>query len=121
MNLILFKQYTGIHGAIALTYVYLALVFALCLAFFVSSIVKKNSKGYLLVILIYFILSILSVFPYIDIYNPLTSLTLANNIIVYNDNVLSDYLINLFMTLGISIVLIISSIYIFKNKIDNRK
>lgn len=122
MNLILFKEYTGVRGFVSLSYLYLSLVFALCLALFISSFVKKNSKGYILAIVIYFILTILSIFPYIDIYNPLYGLTLSTNTIISPDyNTLSDYLINLFVTIGISIILVVSSIYIFKNKINNRK
>ena len=68
-----------------------------------------------------FIFSILSVFPYIDIYNPLYALTLANEVMTSVDYKLSDYLINLFMLLASSATLLIGSIYVFKNKIDNRK
>ena len=54
-NLFVFHEYTGLRGLIALTYVYLILVFALCLAIFISSIVKKNSGGYILILITYFI------------------------------------------------------------------
>ena len=71
----------------------MVLLFGLCLSFFISSIVQKKGTGVILVIAIYFILTILSVFPYIDIYNPMYGLTLSNNIITSIDYKLSDYLI----------------------------
>ena len=121
MNLIIFKEYAGLRGFVSLSYLYLSLVFALSLALFVSSLVNKNKAGYAIVIIIYFVLTILSVFPYIDIYNPLYGLTLANNIIIKTDYEISDYLINLFITIALNVGLIIASIYLFKNKVDNRK
>lgn len=121
LNLLLFKEYAGLRGVISLSYLYLVLLFGLCLSFFISSIVQKKGTGVILVIAIYFILTILSVFPYIDIYNPMYGLTLSNNIITSIDYKLSDYLINLIVTTVLSASMIISSIYIFKNKIDNRK
>ena len=121
LNLIIFKEYTGFRGVCSLTYLYLTMVFALTLGIFISSVVKKKNLGIILSIVIYFILSILSVFPYIDIYNPLYALTLANEVMTSVDYKLSDYLINLFMLLASSATLLIGSIYVFKNKIDNRK
>jgi len=121
LNLVLFKEYAGLRGVIALSYLYLSLIFALCFALFISSCVKKKNKGIIFVIAIYFILSILVMFPYIDIYNPLYNLTLASNVIMYKDNKTSEYLINLFTTIGYCIVFIISSMYLFKNKINNGK
>ena len=121
LNLLVFKEYTGLRGVCSLSYLYLTLVFALTLGLFISSFVKKKTMGFVLAIVIYFALSILSVFPYIDIYNPLYALTLGSEIMTSVDYELSDYLINLFVTLGVSVTLLVSSIYIFKNKIDNRK
>ena len=122
LNLVVFKEYTGYRGLVALTYLYLVLVFGLSLALFISSFAKKKSHCYILVIGIYFILSILSVFPYIDVYVPLTGLNLANDYIVHQFNYeQKDYLINLFMNIGLIIVLVISSIYLYKNRIDNKK
>lgn len=120
-NLFVFHEYAGLRGVISLSYLYLSLVFALCLSIFVSSIVKKNSRGIVLVIIVYFVLTLLSIFPYIDIYNPMYSLTLANNVIVNSNNETSDFIINLIVTLTLSISLLLASIYLFRNKIDNKK
>jgi len=121
LNLIVFREYTGLRGAVSLSYLYLVLVFALTLSLFISSVVNKKSVGYALAIGAYFVLVIISAFPYINIYIPIHSLTLASNIITDIDYKISDYLINLGMNIIINIGLIIGSILILKKKIDNRK
>ena len=121
LNLIVFKEYTGLRGVVSLSYVYLTLIFALALSLFISSIVKKKSSGYVIAIVVYFIMSLLSGIPYIDVYNPLYSLVLASNIITDVDYEIADYVLNLIILVTSIIALIGCSIYLFKNKIDNRK
>lgn len=120
-NMIVFNSYTGIRGVVSLSYVYLALIFALAFSLFISSCSKKSVVAYVLSISIYFVLYTISAFPYIDIYNPLYSLVLASNIITKAEYQISDYIINLSVTLSLVVFFIIASIYFFKNKIDNRK
>ena len=74
-----FKEYTAERGAISLLYLYLALVFSLALSIFLSSVFKSRVAAYILSIVIYFVLILLSAFPYIDVYNPLYSLVLSTN------------------------------------------
>lgn len=121
LNFLIFKEYTGVRGVVSLSYLYLTLVFALALGIFISSISKNNMTSVIVTFGIYFLLTILSAFPYIDIYNPMSTIMMANNIIVNEAYELSDYLINLFVTLGFIVALIGGSIYTYKNKIDNRK
>ena len=121
LNLIVFKEYTGLRGVVSLSYVYLTLIFALALSLFISSIVKKKSSGYVIAIVVYFIMSLLSGIPYIDVYNPLYSLVLASNIITDVDYEIADFVLNLIILVTSIIALIGCSIYLFKNKIDNRK
>lgn len=120
LNLIVFKEYTGLRGVVALSYVYLSLVFALTLALFISSFIDKKSKGILFVILIYFGLSLLTIFPKLTM-NPFMGLTLANNIIMYPDYKINDYVVNLIFTLISIVGMLVASVYLMKNKINNRK
>ena len=121
LNLILFNEYAGIRGVVSLFYIYLTIIFSLSLSLFVSSICRKKSSGYALGIVLYFILTILSGIPYIDKYNPLYCLNLANDIMMKSDYVISEYIYTLSITLIMSIVLVVSSIVFFKNKINNKK
>lgn len=121
LNLLIFKEYTGIRGFISLSYIYLTLVFALALSLFISSFVKKKSNGYAISLVAYFVLSLLSSIPYIDVYNPLYSLMLASNIITDVDYKVADYVLNLLILVTSIVVLVSCSIYLFKNKINNRK
>ncbi len=121
LNLVLFREYAGIRGVVSLSYLYLFLVFGLCMALFVSSICKKKSSAIVLVIVIYFILSTISIIPYIDIYTPMYSLIISSDVITNVDYSLSDYLINLGVTSLLNVGMVIGSIYAYKNKINNRK
>ena len=121
LNLELFKQYTGVRGVVSLSFLYMILVFALSLALFISSLVNSKSKGYIVMIGVYFALTLLAIFPYIDIYNPMYGLTLASEVIVNDDIKISDYVVNGSIILIASIGCLLASIYCFKNKIDNRK
>lgn len=118
-NLILFNSYTGYRGVISLIFIYLLLVFALTFAFFVSSVVKKKSIGYVLGIVSYFVLPILSTIPKINVATPFYTLTLANNVMVDLEHVWADYLINGFATIALIVTMVFASIYFFKERVDN--
>ena len=121
LNLAIFKEYAGIRGVVSLFYLYLTLVFGIFMSIFISSVCKKRSSACILSIVVYFVLLVLSAFPYIDIYNPLYSITLASNIITEADYVISDYVYNFISTVVMIVGFAIASVYIFKNKINNRK
>ena len=121
LNLLIFQEYAGIRGIVALLYVYLAFVFSLAISLFASSICKKKSTAYGLSIILYFLLFILSAIPYIDVYIPLYSLNLASNIITDANYIKSDYLNTLYINLAFIVLFVISSITIYQNRINNRK
>lgn len=121
MNLILFRAYTGYRGVVSLSFTYLLLVFALCFSLFVSSFVNKKSHGYIIAIASYFVFSILYVIPKIDVFTPFYALTLSNDIMYEYSHNISDFVINGVSLVVICIGLIIGSIYLFKNKVDNGK
>lgn len=121
MNILLFKSYTGYRGVIALTYIYLLMIFALSFALFISSFITKKSHGILIGIVSYFVLTILVTIPYVDVFTPYYSLNLVTNIMRDQTHIAKDYLINAFTSLSLIIGFVFLSIYLFKNKIDNRK
>jgi len=120
LNIFLFKSYTGYRGVVSLSYIYLLLVFALSFAVFISSFITKKSHGIVIGVVSYFVLTILSSIPNLDIFTPYYALTLSSNIMREQTHILKDYLINGFTTLLLSIGFVFLSIYLFKNKIDNR-
>ena len=49
------------------------------------------------------------------------NLNIASDVIVESNNDTKDYLINLFVTLGCCFAFILSSVILFKNRINNGK
>ena len=119
-NLIFFKAYTGYRGVVSLSLVYLFLVFALSFAMFISSFIKKRSAGIAISIPAYLALSIIAIIPKIGIYTPFYSLTLAREIMMQSNVVTMDYIIGFSSIIIFIVGLLIGSIYIYSNKIDNR-
>lgn len=121
LNILLFRQVMGLRGIVVLGYIYLLLLFMIIFSMFASCLCKKKGKAYLLVILGYFALTFLVAFPRIGKFNPFYLLTNGMELMYYEDYILKDQLITLFVTLGICFVLVLVSLFIIRNKINNRK
>jgi len=121
LNIILFRQIMGLRGVVALTYIYLLMIVTICFSLFASCVCKKSSKAYLLVILSYFGLSILDLIPRINRLNPLHLLTISSNLMYYENYLLKEHLITSFVSVGMCILLVILSLLLVKNNINNKK
>ena len=121
LNILLFKQIMGLRGVVALTYVYLLLLATISFSLLGSCLFKKSNKSYLFVILGYFVLTFLEVIPKINKINPFHLLNISTNLMLYEGYSLKENLITSLSTLFISVVLVIVSLFVVKNKIDNRK
>lgn len=120
-NIILFNQIMGIRGFVVLSYLYLLLLVAICFAIFVSCICKKNSHAYLIVILSYFVFGFLDIIPKINKFNPMHLLSVGMNLMYYESYSLSENLISGISSIAICAILIILSLFVVKNKIDNTR
>jgi hypothetical protein len=87
---------------------------------FISSFIKKRSAGIAISIPAYLALSIIAIIPKIGIYTPFYSLTLAREIMMQSNVVTMDYIIGFSSIIIFIVGLLIGSIYIYSNKIDNR-
>jgi len=120
-NILLFKQIMGVRGFVVLTYIYLLMLVTICFALFISCLSKKSSIAYLLIILSYFVFGLLEVLPRINRVNPMHLLTLSTNLMYYEEYSLNEHLLTSLTTLGLCIIFVIISLFIVKNKIDNKK
>lgn len=121
LNIVLFKQIMGVRGLVALTYIYLILLVTICFSLFISCLCKKGGKAYLLVILSYFVFGLLEILPRINRVNPFHLLTLSTNLMYYKDYSLEEHLLTSLSTLGLCFIFVIVSLFIVKNKINNKK
>jgi len=121
LNILLFRQIMGVRGFVVLIYVYLLLLVTICFAMFASCLCKKSSKSYLLVILGYFGLSILEVLPRINKFNPLHLITISSNLMYYENYSLSEHLVTSLFTIGVCVCLVVLSLLLVKNRIDNKR
>ena len=119
-NLIFFRAYTGYRGVVSLSLLYLFLVFSLSFAMFISSFIKKKSIGIAISIPAYLVLGIVAIIPKVGVYTPFYVLTLAREIITQSTIVTMDYVIGFSMIITFSVGLLLGSIGIYSNKIDNR-
>lgn len=120
LNILVFKQIMGIRGFIVLLYLYLLLIFNMCLSLFVSCLSKKKGKSYLLFILIYFAMSIVSIIPKVNLFLPSNLLTLGNELVMYETYTLSEHLISVISSILISGLLVVGAILLVKNRINNK-
>lgn len=121
LNILLFKQIMGVRGFVVLLYIYLTLLTTISFSLFVSCLFKKGSKAYVFVILGYFIIGFLDVIPRINKINPFHLLSLSNQLMYYQDYSLKENLITSISSLVIIVLLVIVSLFVVKNKINNRK
>lgn len=121
LNIILFKQIMGVRGLVTLVYIYLLLLVTVCFSLFVSCLCKKSGKAYLFVILSYFGIGLIEVFPRINRINPFHLLTLSNNLMYTLEYSLSEHLLTALSSLAFCVVFVIISLFIVKNKINNKK
>ena len=121
LNIILFRQIMGIRGFVILFYIYLLLLVTISFSLFSSCLCKKSGKAYLLVILTYFGVSLLEIIPKINRFNPFHLLTISSELCYYESYSLKENLITSISSLLIGAFLVIISLFIVKNKINNRK
>lgn len=121
LNIVLFKQIMGVRGFVVLFYIYLLLLFTISFSLFSSCLCKKSGKSYLLVILAYFGLSFLTVFPKINLINPFNLLNEGNNLMYYETYSLKNNLITFISSFVITCLLVGCSLLVVKNRINNRK
>lgn len=121
LNILLFKQIMGLRGFVTLVYLYLLLIIDICITMFISCLCKKKGKSYLFVVLVYFGLSIIDAIPKINRFLPYNLLSLSNELMLYPSYKLSDHLITVISTLVISVVFVVLSIFVTRNRIDNSK
>lgn len=121
LNILLFREIMGVRGLIVLLYIYLLLLFTIALSLFVGCLFKKKSRAYWVIILSYFALTFLKIIPRFNKFNPFYLLNISMNLMYYKEYSLKENLISMISTVLISIVLVIVSLFIAKNKINNRK
>ena len=121
LNILLFRQIMGLRGIVILTYIYLLLLVALAFTLFASCISKTTGKAYLIVILGYFGASLLEIIPRVNVINPFHLLSVSNKLVSYEVYSLKENLITSISTLIIGVILVIISVFVVKNKINNRK
>jgi len=120
LNILLFKQIMGIRGFVVLTYIFVVLLATICFSLFSSCICNSSGKSYLLVILSYFVLSVVELLPKINRFSPLHLITLSTNMMYYKEYSLSEHLLTFLVSLGICGLLVIISLLIVKNKVNNK-
>lgn len=121
LNILLFNQIMGVRGLVVLLYIYLTLLVTIGFSLFVSCLFKKSSRAYLVVILGYFAIGLLDIIPRINKINPFHLLTLANQLMYYEEYSLKENLTTFISSFVIIILLVIVSLVVVKNKINNRK
>ena len=121
LNILLFRQIMGIRGFVVLIYLYLLLLTMSGFALFSGSLCNKSGKAYLIVILGYFGLGILEVIPKINQINPFHLLTVSTELMYYESYSLKENLITSLSSLFILVVFVIGSVFVVKNRINNRK
>lgn len=120
-NILLFNQIMGVRGFVVLTYIYLVMLVTICFSLFVSCFCKKSGKAYLLVILSYFVFGLLEILPRINRVNPMHLFTLSSNLMYVEEYSLNEHLLTSFSSLGICVVLVVISLFVVRNKIDNKR
>lgn len=121
LNILLFRQIMGIRGVVALLYIYLTMLFVIAASLFVGCLFKKNFWAYFLAIIGYFVLSFVDIIPHINKFNPFHLLTISMNLMYSESYSLSEHLITSIVTVLLTAGLVIVSLFIVKNKINNRK
>ena len=121
LNILLFREIMGLRGVVVLFYIYLILLFAICASLLVSCLCKKKNRAYLIAVLGYFALLFLESIPRINKFNPLHLLSVSMNLMYYKDYSLKENLISSISTVLIGAVLVIVSLFVVKNRINNRK
>ena len=121
LNILLFRQIMGIRGVVALLYIYLTMLFVIAASLFVGCLFKKNFWAYFLAIIGYFALSFVDIIPHINKFNPFHLLTISMNLMYSESYSLSEHLITSIVTVLLTAGLVIVSLFIVKNKINNRK
>ncbi len=121
LNIVLFRQIMGVRGLVVLAYIYLISLVALAFTLFVSCVVKSRGQGYLIVVLGYFIIYFLEIIPKINIINPFHLFTLSSSLVSNKNYILKDNLLTAGITLIWGILLVLVSLYLVKNRIDNRR
>lgn len=121
LNILLFNQIMGLRGFVVLLYLYLLLLVAICFSTFVSCFCKKNSHSYLILILSYFVFGFLDIIPKFNKVNPMHLLTISSNLMYYEVYSLSENLITAISSVVICAALVVLSLFVVKNRIDNTK
>lgn len=121
LNILLFRQIMGFRGFIVLIYIYLTMLFVMSASLLLSCYFKKNFGAYLFAIVGYFALSFADMIPHLNKFNPVHLLSLSMNLVYYEEYVLMDHLITSIFTVILIAALVIVSLFIVKNKINNRK
>lgn len=121
LNIVLFNQVMGLRGLVANLYIYLMLLATICFSLFCSCLFNKKGAGYLTVILTYFGLTFIEVMPKINRVSPFHLTTLGNNLMYYSYYSISNHLFTVSSCLIICALLVIFSLYVVKNKINNKK
>jgi hypothetical protein len=111
----------GVRGLVVLAYIYLISLVVLAFTLFVSCVVKSRGQGYLIVVLGYFIIYFLEIIPKINIINPFHLFTLSSSLVSNKNYILKDNLLTAGITLIWGILLVLVSLYLVKNRIDNRR
>lgn len=121
LNILLFRQIMGVRGFVVLAYIYLLLLVGVVFSLFCSCLCKKSGRAYLISILGYFVFSLLEVIPRINKINPFHLLTVSTELMYYESYSLKENLITSFSALFITALLLIGSLFVVKNRINNRK
>ena len=121
LNIFLFRQIMGARGIVSLVYIYLVMLATICFSLFCSCVCKKSGKAYLLVILSYFVLGIVEIIPRVNMFNPLHLLTLGTNLMYYENYSSKEHLITSLVSFLICVVLVVLSLLLVRNRINNKK
>jgi len=121
LNILLFRQIMGVRGLVVILYLYLTLLAMTGFTLFSSSISNKSGKAYLIVLLGYFGLGILEIFPKINQINPLHLLTISSELMYHESYSLKENLLTSLSSIVIIAIFVIASIFVVKNRINNRK
>ena len=121
LNILLFRQIMGVRGIVVLTYIYLLLLVSLSFTLFASCVSKTTGKSYLIVIIGYLGTSLLDIVPRINVINPFHLLSISNKLVYYESYSLKENLLTVIFSLIIGVILVIISVFMVKNKINNRK
>lgn len=120
LNILLFRQIMGVRGLVVLSYIYLLLLITISFSLFTGCLFKKSMPAYILVIGAYFLTMIVEVFPRINKFNPYHLITLSMNLVASKSYSLSENLTTVFTCLLMSVAFVIISLFIVKNRINNR-